>query len=137
MDNNSFERPGGTWYDAQQQAEERNTRWWLWSGIGGTTAVALAFLAGFLGGHQPVSGLQQTSNRLKHQLTSAQQQEQALLRHRRCTTDNNQIRYVQQLLQAGQPDAAAALVEVALRRAHPPACPQTRVELGALAYSAR
>lgn len=137
MDNNTFERPGGTWYDAQQQAEGRTTRWWLWSGIGGTTAVALAFLAGFLGGHQPVSGLQQTSSRLEHQLNSVHQQEQALLLHRHCTTDDTQIHYVQQLLQAGQPDAAAAFVEVALRKADPPACPQTRIELGALAYTAR
>lgn len=137
MESSPFEQPGGTWYDAQHHAAEQSARWWLWGGIGGATALALAFLAGFLGGYQPVASLQQTSKRLEHQLNAAQHQEQILLLHHHCTSDDSQIRDVQQLLQAGQPDAAVAFIEIALRKSSPPACPQTRVELGALAYTAR
>ena len=136
METDIFQKPTGTWYGAAQEQVEGSSHRLLWGILGGIAGAGLAFALGFLGGHASVPGLEQQKAALVQQLQQTKQQEQVLLISRRCSTYDQQIAEIQSLIHAGKPEVAGALATVDLHDAAHPVCPQTRVELAALAYNA-
>ncbi|MBV9280672.1 MAG: hypothetical protein JOZ41_11360 [Chloroflexi bacterium] len=136
MDTEMFDQCAGTWHQEKRDEEVRTPNWFLWISTGVGTLLLIGFLAGFVVGHQPVDGLEQQNSALRAQLAETEHQEQVLLAGRHCSTYDRQIQEIQGLISRGNPQVAASLATLYLESAGKPACPQTKVTLGALSYTA-
>lgn len=135
MNPHVFESDAGTWQgETTETAGRQDLRIWVAAGL--VIVIALAFLLGFLSGHEPVPGLDRRQRALERQVQQAQRRELALLNSQHCQTDAPQIGQIERFLRTGQPQVAASLGNLYLDDTVHPACPQTRVQLGALVYTA-